>query len=73
VKKCLLFGFALLLLAGCSSKLETGYEPNRLDMSLSQRKALYADPFSPQATEAQHDSGQEDQAARNPTRQPGSY
>jgi hypothetical protein len=47
----------LLVLAwGCdSSKLETGYQPKRLDMPLSQREALYADPYSAQAMQAQQE------------------
>jgi predicted component of type VI protein secretion system len=45
---------ALAVLTACSSKLETGYEPNKLDMSLAQRKALYADPYSPAAQDAQN-------------------
>jgi hypothetical protein len=44
----------LAALTACSSKLETGYEPNKLDMSLAQRKALYADPYSPEAQNAQN-------------------
>ncbi len=44
---------SLLLLAGCSTKLETGYEPKRLDMPLSQRETLYSDPYSEQAMQAQ--------------------
>jgi hypothetical protein len=44
--------------AGCASKLETGYEPKRLDMPLSQREALYADPYSHAAMQAQQDQQQ---------------
>ena len=44
---------ALVGLAGCSSKLETGYEPKRLDMSSGEIKALYAEPFSPEAEQAE--------------------
>ena len=60
---------ALAALAACSSKLETGYEPNKLDMSLAQRKALYADPYSPEAQDAQQDHGSSDEdrgQAHNP-------
>ncbi|MGD0463783.1 MAG: hypothetical protein ABSB74_14950 [Tepidisphaeraceae bacterium] len=48
---------SLLLVAGCSSKLETGYEPKRLDMPLGQRETLYADPYSQQAMQAQQEQG----------------
>ena len=34
----------LLLASSCSSKLETGYQPRPLDMPISQRETLYADP-----------------------------
>jgi hypothetical protein len=47
-----LLTIALLLAAGCSNKLETGYEPRPLNMSLSQRRTLYADPFSNEAGDA---------------------
>jgi hypothetical protein len=48
---------SLVLAAGCgSSKLETGYAPKRLDMPLSERDALYADPYSAQAMQAQQEN-----------------
>lgn len=65
-----------LVAAGCSSKLETGYQPDKLDMSLAQRKALYADPFSPEAAEAQKGGGGGDEQPppHEPMQQgPGSY
>lgn len=34
---------------GCSNKLETGYEPVRINASPQQRRAYYAPPFSPEA------------------------
>jgi hypothetical protein len=45
------------LAAGCSAKLESGYDPKPLNMSVAQRRALYADPYSQQAQEAQQDQG----------------
>ena len=43
-------GLVLALLAiGCSSKLETGYEPRRLGASDEARRGYYAQPFSPEA------------------------
>jgi len=47
--------FILLLTAGCSSKLETGYQPKPLDMPISRRETLYADPYSQQAMQAQQE------------------
>ena len=45
---------ALLLaaLAGCSSKLETGYEPRKLGASDEARRGFYAQPFTPEAKAA---------------------
>lgn len=39
----------LLTGTGCSNKLETGYEPVRLNATPQQRRAYYAPPFSPEA------------------------
>ncbi len=39
----------LVLLAGCSSKLETGYQPQLIGASAAQRRAYYATPFTPEA------------------------
>jgi hypothetical protein len=43
------------LLAGCTEKTETGYEPRRLDMSDGDRRALYASPFSPESKAGEHE------------------
>jgi hypothetical protein len=40
---------ALVLAGGCSSKLSTGYEPNKLGASQSQRRTYYASPYSPES------------------------
>lgn len=43
----------LILSAGaCSNKLETGYEPQRLNATPQQRRAYYAAPFSPESRAA---------------------
>lgn len=39
-------------LIGCSNKLETGYEPVKLNATPAQRRAFYALPFSPEAAAA---------------------
>ena len=45
-----------LFLLGCgTSALDTGYTPKPLDMPLPQREALYADPYSAQAIQAQQE------------------
>jgi hypothetical protein len=46
------FALGLALAAGCSDKLETGYAPQHLDMSLAQRRALYSVPYSQEANDA---------------------
>ena len=38
--------------AGCSSKLETGYEPRQLGVSSAERKGYYASPYTPEAAAA---------------------
>jgi hypothetical protein len=62
----------LLGVSGCSSKLETGYEPKRLDMPLSQREALYADPYSHAAMQAQQDQQQQGSGGSQ-FKKPGQY
>jgi hypothetical protein len=58
-------GLTLLTLAGCSSKLETGYEPRKLGMGSAERRALYVDPYTAEAREAQAEKAQD--KSRNPT------
>jgi hypothetical protein len=46
----------LLILAGCNSKLETGYEPVKLgSMTPAERRGLYAPDYSIEAQAAQAD------------------
>jgi hypothetical protein len=71
MKRFLLF-IGLLGVSGCSSKLETGYEPKRLDMPLSQREALYADPYSHAAMQAQQEQ-QEGGSGGGQFKRPGQY
>lgn len=40
---------ALLLLAGCSNELETGYKPKSLGVTNDERRGYYAPAFSPQS------------------------
>jgi hypothetical protein len=39
----------VVLAGGCSSTLETGYKPRKLNSSQAERRAYYAAPFSPEA------------------------
>jgi len=39
----------LILAAGCSSKLDDGYEPHRLDANSDDRKSWYVPSFAPEA------------------------
>jgi hypothetical protein len=45
----LCFTAGVALLVGCSDRLETGYRPQRLGDSDTQRRAYYAAPFSPES------------------------
>jgi len=42
-----------LLLAGCSAKLETGYEPRKIGSNEAERRGFYAAPYSREAREAE--------------------
>ncbi len=55
---------ALLTAAGCSSRLETGYEPRKLGASESERRGYYAPAFSPDARAAENERQQETKARR---------
>jgi hypothetical protein len=55
----------LLLAAGCSSDLETGYKPVSLGASGATRRSYYASPFTPEAQAAEEDRDTEI-AARRP-------
>ena len=69
MRKSLIF-VGILLLAGCDNKLETGYEPKNLNLSLSRQRALYADPYSDQAQEAGKD---QDNSGGSQAHRPGTY
>jgi hypothetical protein len=43
---------ALTVATGCSSKLETGYEPRPLGVSAAERKGYYASPYTAEAAAA---------------------
>jgi len=54
----------LISLVGCSSTLETGYQPQRLGASSNTRRAYYASPFSAEANAAAQDKEAEIEARR---------
>jgi hypothetical protein len=55
-------GFLALAMAGCSAKLETGYEPVKLgSLTPAERRGLYAEEFSPEAREAQQEAAKDKQ------------
>jgi hypothetical protein len=49
----------LLLLAGCSNKTETGYEPRKLSDSETVQRGYYASPFSPERRAAESEKAVE--------------
>jgi hypothetical protein len=53
--KTLSVAFLALLILGCESRLETGYEPHKLGVSDAQRRGYYAAPYTPEARAATHD------------------
>ena len=57
---------AVMLLAGCSSKLETGYEPRTIGSNESERRGYYAAPFSKEAREARDRATLDSTDARRP-------
>jgi hypothetical protein len=54
----------LLLSVGCSSTLETGYKPQPLGVSSTERRSYYASPFTAEARAAQAQRDQEFDARR---------
>jgi hypothetical protein len=66
VRTALLTGLAVAGVGtaiGCSDKLETGWEPRRLDASPAERRAYYASPFTPEAAAAQQQQQNRSSAA----------
>ena len=54
--------------AGCSDRLETGYEPRALNATPTERRGYYAPPFTPEAAAAQQNRGDDDlRSIRRPT------
>jgi hypothetical protein len=47
----------LLSVAGCSSTLDSGYDPRPLTASAAQRKAYYASPYSEETQQALQEAG----------------
>ena len=55
-----------IAIAGCSNKLETGYEPRAIGSNETERRGYYAAPFSKEAREARQ-KAEYDTDARRPT------
>jgi hypothetical protein len=55
---------SLGVLAGCTTKLETGYKPTPLGASQAMRRSYYASPFSPEAQAPDMERDQEMEARR---------
>ena len=54
--------------AGCSDRLETGYEPRRLGATPTERRGYYAPPFTPEAAAASQQNRDDDtRSLRRPT------
>ena len=62
---------ALSVLSACDNTLETGYKYNRLDMTDTEQRAMYADPFSEAAAQAHQEQQDQNASERKPT--PGRY
>jgi hypothetical protein len=58
---------AILLISGCSAKLETGYDPHKIGSTSDERRGFYAAPFSPEA----QNSGENQDSFR--ARRPNQY
>ena len=57
-----LAGLVLIVICGCNTRLETGYEPTKLgSMSPTERRGLYAEEFSPEARAAQEEAAKNKQ------------
>lgn len=67
MRKWLLLG-VFLMLAGCSNKTETGYEPRKLGASENVQRGYYAQPFSPQSRAAE-----QEQQTEMSNRRPGEW
>jgi hypothetical protein len=71
--KMVFLGAILLCLAGCQTKLETGYEPAKLGtLTPAERRGLYAQDFTLEARAAQADqtNNKDDYHTRLPGGQP---
>lgn len=65
----LLLALPLIGGLGCSSKLETGYQPRALGSSAAERRGYYASPFTPEASAAPQSQNDEVRNLRRPNQQ----
>jgi hypothetical protein len=59
-----MFIFMLAAVAGCNTKLESGYTPRKLNASPAERRGYYAEAFSPEARLAAEERQEEFEARR---------
>jgi hypothetical protein len=65
MRRCIIIAF-ICLVAGCSSRLETGYAPRKLGATEVERRAFYAQPFTREAREGET-ARMEELKSRRPT------
>lgn len=68
MRKWLVLSMLAVCSAGCSSALETGYEPRRLSATDGQRRAFYATPYSEETQQAIQNDSMFETGSRRPTR-----
>lgn len=62
----IVLGLIVLAGVGCSTTLETGYEPKELGSTSAERKGYYASPFSPEAAVSGRSTADDQRALRRP-------
>jgi len=62
--KWMFIGGLLAAVAGCQTKLESGYSPRKLNASPAERRGFYAEAFSPEARLAAEEREDEFNARR---------
>ena len=70
LKLLLLLGSSLVM-GGCSSKLETGYQPRPLGASDAERRGYYSPKYTRAAAMAEQDRERDDQHTHRPDYRPG--
>jgi len=67
IRRCEIVVIALIAIAGCQGKLETGYRPRLIGDNDIQRRGYYAGEFTTQKKQAEmEDKGNTDSEMRRP-------